>query len=180
LTLARDLQKEGTMATKNLEELFIDELKDLYDAEKRVLRSLPKLIKGSETQELRSALTEHLEQTRTHVERLETVFGELDKAPVRKTCKAMTGLLAEAEELLEVTGESAVNDAAIIAAGRKVEHYEMATYGTLHDWANQLGLEKVAGILQTTWDEEAKADKRLCKITQGLEFNVSERAGAKG
>lgn len=156
------------MAVKTFEDLFIDELKDVYDAEKRIVRALPKLVKNANSEELSDALEAHLGQTEKHVERLDRIFKELGKSPGRKSCPAMMGLLAEADELLEESDDPTVRDAAIIAAAQKVEHYEMATYGTLREWAKLLGHSNVAKTLQETLDEEGKADKTLTKLSQGL------------
>ena len=156
------------MSTRNFEDLFFDELKDTYDAEKRIIQALPKLIKGSHSEPLRKALQAHLEQTHEHVARLECIFDQLGRAPHRKTCKAMVGLLAEGEDLLTESTDEVVRDAAIIAAAQKVEHYEMATYGTLREWAQQLGHREVVASLQKTLDEEGAADHTLSRIAVTL------------
>ena len=161
------------MSEKTFEDLFVSELKDVYDAEKRIIRSLPKLIKAAKSKKLSDALSDHLEQTETHVTRLESIFERIGMAPKRKTCKAMVGLIAEAEELLEESSDENVRDAAIIAAAQKVEHYEMATYGTLREWAQVLSHLEVVATLQQTLEEEMAADKALTRISTTLNLGAA-------
>ena len=152
------------MPTKNLHDLFIDELKDIYDAEQRITKALPKMIKAASSKELTTAFEDHLKETQEHVTRLERIFKNLDKSPGRTTCEAMVGLLAEGEELMKEDGSPNLKDTALIAAAQKVEHYEMATYGCLRDWARALNDDDSADILQRTLDEEGSADKKLTEI----------------
>ena len=166
------------MAVKTFEELFIDEMKDMYDAEKRIVKALPKMIKAVGSPELSTALSDHLAQTDEHVSRLEQAFDQLGMSPERKSCEAMKGLLAESEELADESDDKMVNDAAIIAAAQKVEHYEIATYGTLREWARQLGHPEIAALLQETLDEEGTADKTLSRIAGSL--NVEAATHARG
>lgn len=168
------------MSAKDFETLFIDELKDTYDAEKRLVKALPKMAKAAHSPELREALEAHLGETRKHVERLESVFEDLGRKPGRKACAAMVGLLKEGEDLLEESDDETFQDAAIILAAQKVEHYEMATYGTLREWAKVLGHASVATKLQRTLDDEGKADKTLTRLSsrlnpKGLEMAASGR-----
>ena len=158
------------MADKTFEELFIDELKDIHDAESRIVKALPKMIRGASSKELSTALKDHLGQTEEHVARLDRALEQLDETSGKKACEAMKGLLEEAEELLQESNDPAVKDAAIIAAAQKVEHYEMATYGTLREWARQLGYDDIASTLQKTLDEEEMADKKLTLISESRNY----------
>jgi ferritin-like metal-binding protein YciE len=156
------------VSSKNLKDLFIDELKDIYDAETRITKSLPKMIQATDSEELSAALDEHLNLTQEHIQRLERVFEMVDQSPARKTCKAIVGILDEGEELLKEDHTSPLRDAAIIAAAQKVEHYEMATYGCLRTWADQLGEKQARSLLQQTLDEEGEADHTLTDIAMSL------------
>jgi len=167
------------MTDKTFEELFVDELRDIRDAEHRMVKALPKLIKGASSKELSVALKEHLGQTEEHVLRLDQSFEQLDEKPGQKVCEAMKGLLEEAEELLDESNDPAVKDAAIIAAAQKVEHYEMATYGTLREWARQLGFDEIASRLQKTLDEEEMADKRLTVIAESRNYVAATESRRK-
>ena len=154
------------MSAHNLRELFVDQLRDVYDAEQRITKALPKMAKAAQSDQLRTAFENHLRQTEEHVNRLERVLQSLDETPKRKTCKAIVGLLEEGEEL---TGEAEeVRDAALIAAAQKVEHYEMATYGCLRSWANLLGENEASQLLQATLDEEGETDHKLTDIAEML------------
>jgi len=166
------------MAT--LKKLFVDQLKDIYDAEHQIVEALPKLVKAASSDELKEAFSEHLEQTRNQIERLESVFSECGEAPARKTCKGMKGLLEEGEEAIKDESAGAVKDALLIGGAQKVEHYEIAEYGTLRAWAEELGLEDAVDLLGETLDEESDADERLTSIAEGglLEEGVNEEATA--
>src|SRR4029434_7309054 len=168
------------MAAKNLEELLVDGLKDIYDAEKRITKALPKMMKQASSEELASAFEEHLEQTEEQIARLDQVFEELGKAPGRKVCDAMVGLTREAEKHIEESEEGPVRDAAMIGSAQKVEHYEMATYGTLRDWAQKLGQDSAAKLLQQTLEEEEETDKRLTQIAQALNLEAAEEDEDEG
>lgn len=165
------------MKMKNLDDLFVDELKDIYDAERRITKALPKMIKAASSEELATAFEEHLQQTEEHIARLERIFEAMDKQPGRKTCQAMVGLLEEGQSLMEEDATDDVMDAGLIAAAQKVEHYEIATYGCLRDWAQHLGNDDAARILQQTLDEEGAADKKLTHIAQSLNLEAAEGAG---
>jgi len=161
------------MSASNLRELLIEELKDIYDAEQRITKALPKMAKAADSQELKTAFQEHLRQTEQQIKRLEQVFDELDEPAKRKECKAMVGLLEEGEELMdEEDNPSDVLDAGLITAAQKVEHYEMAAYGSLRTWADLLGESKVVNLLQTTLDEEGDTDKKLTEIAQSLNIEA--------
>jgi ferritin-like metal-binding protein YciE len=155
-----------------LRELFNDELHDIFNAENQILDSLPKLITLASLPDLKEALKNHLQETKNQVSRLNRIFKTLAMTPKEKTCEAMEGLLTEAEELTGNKARSAALDAAIIIAAQKVEHYEMASYGSLRSFAKQLGLDgSVAELLQETLDEEGAADKKLTKIAEGSFFS---------
>lgn len=164
------------MKMESLDELLAEELKDIYSAEKQLLRALPKMVKKASSEELKTALQEHLEVTKAQVERLEDVFEALGKPPKAKTCKAMQGLIEEATEIMEEDASDAVLDAGIIAAAQKVEHYEMASYGTVRTWARLCGQDEAAQLLQETLDEEGEADKRLTALAESF-VNPKAEAG---
>ena len=156
------------MELSNLRDLYIEELKDLCSAEKQLVKALPKMAKGAESENLRAAFEEHLEQTKTHVERLEQVFEVIDKSARAEHCQAMEGLIEEGAELLEEEGEGSVKDAALIAEAQKVEHYEIAGYGCARTLADLISEEKIVKLLQSTLDEEGKADKLLTQVAHEL------------
>jgi ferritin-like metal-binding protein YciE len=147
--------------------LLTAELKDLYSAEKQILRALPKIVRATTTDNLREALEEHFGQTEGHVERLEEIFGLLGMKAGRKKCKGMEGLLEEGEEHFGEQDEGALRDAAIIAAAQRVEHYEIAAYGTALAYAQKLGYDEAAELLEATLAEERTADERLSEIAEG-------------
>jgi ferritin-like metal-binding protein YciE len=151
------------MSAENLNELFLEEIKDIYDAEKQLVKALPKMAKAAGSEELRAAFQEHLAQTREHVGRLEEVFKKLGSAARGKTCEGMKGLIEEGAEAIEEM-EGVVLDAALIAAAQKVEHYEIATYGTLATFAEVLEMEDVKDLLGQTLNEEKEADEKLTVI----------------
>ena len=156
------------MSVDTLQELFIDELKDLYSAERQIVRALPKLAKAVSTPELKEALLSHLEETKGHVERLEQIGEIVGKKLTGKTCAGMKGVLEEGSEVLEEVDEGNVRDAALIGASQRVEHYEMAGYGTARDFAKLLGLKEVVGLLEQTLEEEKAADRKLTSISKGV------------
>jgi ferritin-like metal-binding protein YciE len=164
------------MKLDSLETLWVEELRDIYNAENQLLTALPKMAKKASSPELKQAFEEHLEQTKDHVERLEEIFEKMDKKPAGKTCKAMKGLIEEGSEMLEEDGEESVIDAGIIAAAQKVEHYEIASYGTVRAWASMLGEEDAAELLQQTLDEEGETDTRLTELAEEI-VNVEATAG---
>jgi ferritin-like metal-binding protein YciE len=154
------------MALDSLEKLFEEELRDVYSAEKQLLKALPKMAKAASIPKLSAGFTKHLAQTEEQVTRLEKVFELLGKPAKAKKCMAMEGLIEEASELLEEEAEPMVLDAALIAAAQKVEHYEIATYGTLVTWAGQLGLTQVARLLSQTLKEEKDTDAKLTQLAE--------------
>src|SRR6476660_521313 len=154
------------MNLETLKELYVNELRDLYNAENQLVKALPKMAKGASSPELKDAFDQHLEQTKGHVERLEQLFEQLGDNPKGKTCHAMKGLIEEGSEILEEEGEDSVLDAGIIVAAQKVEHYEMAGYGSVRAFAQLLGQEEAAQLLQTTLDEESKANELLNQLAE--------------
>ena len=154
------------MELDSLEKLYIDELKDLYSAENQILKGLPRMIKAASSKELKRAFTDHERVTKRQVKRLDRIFKELGVSPRGKKCVGMEGLIEEAQELLQEKPEPDVLDAGLIAKAQHVEHYEMAGYGTVRTYAEQLGLTKHAELLQQTLDEEGEADKRLTALAE--------------
>jgi ferritin-like metal-binding protein YciE len=154
------------MKLESLHDLYLSELSDLYSAEKQIVKALPKMIQKTESPELKQALEDHLEETKGHVERLEQVFEMHAESPKRQKCKGMEGILAEGDEMVGRDAAPAVRDAAIISAGQRVEHYEMAAYGTVRTYADQLGHGRAAAVLQETLDEERAADEKLTSIAK--------------
>jgi ferritin-like metal-binding protein YciE len=154
-----------TEDTNPLHELLVDELKDLYSAENQIIKALPKMAKKAASPELRRAFETHLEETRAQAERLEQIAEEMDFPLRGKKCKGMEGLLEEGKEVMQEFEDDTL-DAGMIAAAQKVEHYEIAGYGTAHAHANMLGLKKVARMLQQTLDEEARTDKKLSQLAE--------------
>ncbi len=167
------------MKFDSLQDVFVDSIRDLYNAENQLVKALPKMAKAAHSSELRTAFEEHLQQTEGHVERLERVAEELGVKPKGKTCQAMKGLIEEGQEIIEHDGEPSAKDAALIGAAQKVEHYEIAAYGTVRTFARLLGEENVAELLQQTLDEEGAADKKLTEIAEsGLNQEAAEEVGA--
>lgn len=152
------------MSVSSMEELLIDELKDLYNAEKQITKALPKLVRATTSEQLKQAFQSHLEETEGHVERLEKAFEILGKAARGKTCHGMQGVLEEGAEVIEETEKSPLRDAALIAAAQRVEHYEMAAYGSVREYAKLLGQDEIASLLEATLEEEKAADEKLTSI----------------
>ena len=163
----------GGTEFNSLEDLFVNQIEDLYDAENRLTKALPKMADAAASTGLKQAFQSHLTETKGHVSRLETIFREVKVEPKRETCQAMKGLIAEGEEMIGATGDSDVKDAALIAAAQRVEHYEISGYGTARTIAQQLGLAEVATLLQQTLNEEKAADEKLTTIA---ESSVNVRA----
>ena len=154
------------MKLDTLQKLYTDELRDLYNAENQLLKALPKMAKAVSSEELKEAFDKHLEQTKGHVERLEEVFEQLGEKPKGKTCQAMKGLIEEGSEILGEDGEDSVIDAGIIVAAQKVEHYEIAGYGSVRTFANLLGESKAVELLQATLDEESETNELLNRLAE--------------
>jgi ferritin-like metal-binding protein YciE len=170
------------MHLDSLHSLFVDELKDLYDAENQIIQALPKLASAASSPDLRKAFETHLQQTREHVNRLQEVFNHIGESPQGKTCEAMKGLMKEGTEVIQSMGNASVKDAALIAAAQRVEHYEMAGYGAVRTYANELGYKEATSLLQTTLNEEGEADKLLTKLAEGglLKTGINEKAKNMG
>jgi ferritin-like metal-binding protein YciE len=164
------------MAVDTLDKLFVQELKDLYSAENQITRALPKLIKAASSDDLRSAFQHHLKETEGHVKRLEQIFQILGSSPRGKTCNGMKGVL---DEVLEETEEGSVRDAALISAAQRVEHYEMAGYGTVRCYAECLGQSEISQLLEETLEEEKAADQKLTEISQKLNSEAEQGAHAQ-
>ena len=156
------------MAEKGLKELYIDELKDLYSAESQLVKALPKMAKASSSEELRSGFEEHLEQTKGHVERLEQIFQMLGESPKGKKCVGMEGLVEEGAEILKEDFEGAVLDSALIGAAQRVEHYEIAAYGTARAFAETLGENEHVSLLEETLGEEKETDEKLTELASQI------------
>ena len=165
--------KAKSDAADGLRSLFVDELKDIYWAEKALTKALPKMIKNASSEELIEAITDHLDVTNKQVSRLEQVFESIGEKAQAKKCEAMDGLLKEAEEIMEQTEEGVVRDAGIILAGQKVEHYEIATYGTLAAFAKTLGEHEAASLLEETLNEEKEADVALSDIADTINVEAA-------
>jgi ferritin-like metal-binding protein YciE len=168
------------MANDGLKDLYIDELKDLYSAENQLLKTLPKMAKAASSDELRDGFTEHLEQTRGHVERLEQIFKSLDASPKGKKCMGMEGLVKEGSEVMEEDFEQAVMDAALIGAAQRVEHYEIAAYGTVSEFARILGENRHVSLLEATLQEEKETDERLTSLAKEINPQANQNVDQNG
>ena len=164
------------MSLKNLDDLFMDVLKDTLDAERQIAKALPKMAKATESEELRAAFEEHRSVTEGHIERLETIFQSMDKAARGKHCPGMEGLLVEGSELIESEEPGPALDAALIGAAQKVEHYEIAAYGTLVTYAKMLGMKKAVDLLSKTLAEEKETDEALTALAENINL-MAEQAG---
>lgn len=167
---------------ESIRELLVGQMRDLYDAEKQLVKALPKMAKTSSNDELRDAFENHLEQTKEHVQRLEQAFELLEDKARNKPCKAMRGLIEEGKETMSENLSDPLMDSAIIAVAQKVEHYEIAGYGTVSAWARSLGLDDVAELLEATLSEEKEADEKLTQVAGDVlaEAQVAEADGRKG
>ncbi len=163
-----------SMKLENLQQLFVKELRDLYDAESQITDALPKMIEAASHPELKNALQEHLQVTKRQISRLDRIFQTMQEKPTGETCKGMKGLLKEGSDIVSAGGDPSTVDAGIISAAQRVEHYEMAGYGTVRTYAELLGKQEFAKLLQETLDEEKQADKALSEIASGV--NVESKA----
>jgi ferritin-like metal-binding protein YciE len=163
----------------SLRDLLIAELRDLHDAEKHLVDALPKMAEAASSTELKDAFTHHLEETTKHVTRLDGIFENLNEKPSGETCEAMKGLVKEGEEFIKAKGHPDVRDAGLIGAAQRVEHYEMAGYGTVRTLAKRLGFHDIAKTLQATLDEEAAADRKLTSIAEGNVNQAATKMAAK-
>jgi len=166
----------SSMALNSFDDLFVEQLEDLYDAEQRLVKALPKMATAAHNSTLKSAFQQHLRETENQVSRLEQAFKILGKSARSKTCEAMKGLVAEGDEVISASGDPDVKDAALIAAAQRVEHYEIAGYGSARTFAQRLGRNDVARLLQQTLDEEGATDKKLTSLA---EQSVNLKAAAK-
>jgi ferritin-like metal-binding protein YciE len=164
----------GNMPEEGLRELYIDELKDLYNAENQLLKALPRMAKAADADELKQGFEEHLEQTRGHVERLEKIFKSLDESPKGKKCVGMEGLIEEGSEVMGEDFEGAVMDAALIGAAQRVEHYEIAAYGTVSEFAKILGESEHISLLEETLQEEKETDEKLTALAKAINPQANE------
>ncbi len=151
---------------ESMQKLYLDELRDIYDAEKQIESALPKMAKSASHDKLRTAFEDHLATTKEQVRRLETIFDNLGESPAGKKCKGMQGLIAEGAEIMKQEGDPDVKDAAMISSAQRVEHYEIAAYGSLRTYAGQLGLRDHVELIQRSLDEEGNTDKRLTQLAE--------------
>ncbi|MEZ4732745.1 MAG: ferritin-like domain-containing protein [Caldilineaceae bacterium] len=168
------------MQLNSLKDLYVEQLRDLYSAETQLVNALPKMAQAATSSDLKKAFQNHLDETRTQKQRLEQIFSEMGASPQGQTCKAMEGLIKEGEEVIQAMGDSQVKDAALIAAAQRVEHYEMAGYGVVRTFADELGFSNAKSLLQKTLEEEGNADKKLTSIAEGGIFSkgINEKAMA--
>ena len=155
------------MKTKTLEDLFVENLKDIYYAERKILKALPKMARGAQSEELKAAFKKHADETDIHVQRLEQVFEELGRPARGKTCPAIDGIIEEGEEVMEAFKGTPALDAGLIAAAQAVEHYEISRYGTLRRWAELLGMKEAVTLLDQTLEEESETDEALTGLADG-------------
>src|SRR6266849_3675465 len=165
------------MPNQGLKDLYIDELKDLYNAENQLVKALPKLARAAASDELRQGFEEHLEQTKGHVERLEKIIQMLVESPKGKKCKGMEGLIEEGSEMMEEDYEGSLLDAALIGAAQRVEHYEIAGYGTARSFAESLGETDHVSLLNETLEEEKETDQKLTELAKQVNTEANEGAG---
>lgn len=167
------------MKTKTMEDLYVQELKDLYDGEKQILKALPKMAKAATSDALKTAFEEHLQQTQRQVERLEQIFNNRGEKASGKKCKGIEGIIEEGSELMDEVDESPLLDAGMIAAAQKVEHYEMAGYGTVCTFAERLGDNQAAGLLRQTLEEEKATDKKLSQLAETMINEEALQTGSR-
>ena len=164
------------MPNEGLKELYIDELKDLYNAENQLLKALPKMARAASSDELRQGFEEHLEQTQGHVERLEQIFESMEETPKGKKCMGMEGLVKEGGEVMDEDFEGAVMDAALIGAAQRVEHYEIAAYGTVSEFAKILGEKEHVSLLEQTLQEEKETDEKLTTLSEEINAQANSES----
>ena len=164
------------MPVENLEQLLIDELKDIYSAEKQITKALPKMAKAAKSPELKQAFETHLEETKGQIERLDEIFETLGKKATGKTCHGMQGLVEEGSEMISELDKGDVRDAALISAAQRVEHYEIAAYGTVREYAKMLGQKNIAKLLEETLEEEKATDEKLNEISATVNNSAMQQA----
>lgn len=167
------------MSNQGLKELYVDELRDIYNAENQMVKTLPKMAKAASSEELQQGFEQHLEQTKGHVQRLEKIFKSMDESPKGKKCMGMEGLVKEGSEVMREDFEGAVMDAALIGAAQRVEHYEIAAYGTACEFARILGESEHASLLKQTLDEEKQTDEKLTQLAGQINPQANEGLGKK-
>src|SRR5271165_2083199 len=170
------LGSEDKVMKTSLRDLYVEELKDLFSAEKQLVKALPKMAKAASSEELKQGFEEHLEQTRGHVQRLEQIFKSLDESPKGKKCAGMEGLVKEGSEVMEEDFEGALMDAALIGAAQRVEHYEIAAYGTASEFAKILGESEHVTLLEETLQEEKETDEKLTELAKEINPQANEEA----
>jgi ferritin-like metal-binding protein YciE len=170
------MTKENKMATKTLDDLFYETLKDIYYAERQILKALPKMARAAQDDKLKSAFTEHKDETEGQIERLKQVFEIIGKRARGKTCDAIEGIISEGEEIMEEFKGTPALDAGLLAAAQAVEHYEISRYGTLRAWAQQLGLKDAVKLLDETLSEESKTDEKLTKLAETAVNTAAQKA----
>ena len=163
-----------SMNVENLQQLFVEQLRDLYDGEQQITEALPKLIEKASNPQLKSALQEHLDITKQQIDRLDDIFEQLDEDADGETCKGMKGVIKEGDDLVGKADDAAVRDASIITSAQRVEHYEMAGYGTVKTYARQLGKPELARILEEILNEEKEADQKLTQLAESI--NIEAKA----
>jgi ferritin-like metal-binding protein YciE len=161
------------MQKSSLKELYVEELRDIYDAESQLVKALPEMAKAATSEELQSGFEEHLEQTKEHVRRLEKVLNDLGEKAKGKKCKGMQGLVSEGKEIMEEDFEDDVKDAALISAAQRVEHYEIAAYGTVRTYAEILGEQNAVSLLEKTLNEEKETDEKLTELAEGINVEAA-------
>lgn len=167
------------MKENQLKELYVEELKDLYSAEKQLVKALPKMAKAATSPDLRAGFEGHLEQTKGHVARLEKIFQALEESPDGKTCKGMEGLIKEGSEMIEEDPEAEQLDAGLISAAQRVEHYEIAGYGCVRTYAQLLGENEAVSLLEETLNEEKKTDTKLTQLAEAINVEAMESGGTE-
>jgi len=170
-----DTNEEGNEMSNDLHELFLDELADIYNAEQQMTKALPKLAKAAKNDQLREGFQQHLEETENHISRLDQVFESLGESMKRKKCKGMEGLIEEGEEVISAQKNSNALDAGLIISAQKVEHYEIAAYGSLCSWAEQMGHNDALELLRETLEEEKAADEKLTEIAESVANTQAEK-----
>ena len=161
------------MQNSSLKELYVEELRDIYDAENQLVKALPEMAKAATSEELRSGFDDHLEQTKEHVRRLEQVLNEMGEKAKGKKCKGMQGLVSEGKEIMDEDFEDDVRDAALISAAQRVEHYEIAAYGTVRTYAEILGEQNAVSLLEKTLEEEKETDQKLTELAEGINVEAA-------
>jgi ferritin-like metal-binding protein YciE len=172
-----DPLRSVAMAEKNLKSVFVDELRDIYNAEQQLIKALPKMAKAATSAELRSGFEEHLEQTKEHAARIEKIFSGMGEPVKGKKCKGMEGIVSEGGEVMSEDYEGAVMDAALISAAQRVEHYEMAAYGAVHAYAELIGESEAASLLEQTLEEEKETDQKLTDLSKQINSEAYQGGG---